>query len=212
MTRAPDFNHLARVYRWMERLTFGRALQRCRDAFLGDMRMARHALVMGDGDGRFAARLLEANSHVVVDAVDASCAMLHALKRNAGAQASRVRTHVADGRTWKALETYDLIATHFFLDCLTSAEVDELAQRLRAGAAPSARWVVSEFAIPKGWFGWMVARPLVWCLYLAFKVLTGVHPWRLPDHRSAFRRAGFVLVQERRWLRGLLVSERWIAG
>jgi SAM-dependent methyltransferase len=212
MNRAPHFNHLARVYRWMEGLTFGHSLERCRCAFLGEMRGARSALVIGDGDGRFAARLLEEYPDVVVDAVDASSAMLEALVRNAGAHGGRVRTYVADGRTWMPQGRYDVIATHFFLDCLTTEEVRELARRLRECADPSARWVVSEFAIPHGWFGWVVAKPLVSCLYLAFKVLTGVRPWRLPEHRGALRSAGFALEGERRWLKGLLVSERWVAS
>ncbi|HUB30597.1 MAG TPA: class I SAM-dependent methyltransferase [Terracidiphilus sp.] len=212
MNRAANFDGLAGVYRWMERLTFGRALERCRCAFVDEMLGARSALVIGDGDGRFAARLLEKNPHVVVDAIDASGAMLDALVRSAGAHAGRVRTEVADARTWAARGTYDVIATHFFLDCLTTEEVRELACRLRECAGPSTCWIVSEFAIPEGWFGWMIAKPLVWFLYLAFKVLTGVHPWQLPDHRLALRDAGFVLARERQWRRGLLVSERWVAG
>jgi SAM-dependent methyltransferase len=212
MNRAPNFNPLAGVYRWMEWLTFGRALERCRRAFLEEMREARSALVIGDGDGRFAARLLEENRHVVVDAVDASHAMLDALVRNAGAYAGRVRIHLADARTWAPQGQYDVIATHFFLDCLSTAEVQDLARRLRVCAAPSTCWFVSEFAVPEGWFGWMVARPLVSFLYVAFRVLTGVHPQHLPDYRDALRKAGFVLARERPWLRGVLVSERWVAG
>ena len=91
MNRQPDFNRLARCYRWLERLTFGDALWRCRCAFLDETRSSRVALALGDGDGRFTARLLEVNPTIHVDAVDSSDAMLRELLRNARAKAPATR-------------------------------------------------------------------------------------------------------------------------
>jgi SAM-dependent methyltransferase len=211
MKRPPNFNHLARVYRWMEMLTFGRALWRCRCTFLEEMQFSRAALFIGDGDGRFLARLLEENPEVFVDALDGSQDMLMALVRNAGIHSGRVSLHRGDARTWEPLKPpYDLIVTHFFVDCLTSDEVLDLAVRLRSAITPEARWIFSEFAIPAGWFGWLVARPLVTGLYLAFRVLTGLRVTRLPMHPRALSQAGFVLAKRRSSLAGLLVSEVWI--
>ncbi|MDE3187303.1 MAG: class I SAM-dependent methyltransferase [Acidobacteriota bacterium] len=210
MRKAPNFDGLAGVYRWMEMASFGPLLSRCRFAFLDELRASRNALILGDGDGRFTARLLKENPVVLVDALDASPAMLRALVDNAGIRSSRIRVHVADARLWEPLvPTLDLIVTHFFLDCLTTREVASLAKRLRVSARPDAKWVVSEFAIPKGWFGWLVARPLITALYLLFWVLTGLSVFRLPNHRKALDEAGFTLSQQRRRLGGLLVSELW---
>jgi hypothetical protein len=207
----PNFNALARAYRWMEWLTFGPMLSRCRFAFLDDMATSRSALILGDGDGRFAARLLQQNSAVLVDAVDASRSMLLALIRNSGIHAARVRIHLADVRLCQPLNPpYDLIATHFFLDCLTTGEVSALAHRFRPCVPPNAQWVVSDFAIPRGWFGWLVARPLVTALYFAFRLLTGLRVGRLPNHRLALTAAGFTLARHQQFLRGLLVSEIWV--
>src|SRR5579863_2788365 len=128
----PNFNRLASSYRWMEWVTFGPFLSKCRLAFLSEMRNSRSALVIGDGDGRFAARLLQHNPLVMVDAVDASHAMLRELVRGAGLNAARVRAHAADARQFNFAEVCpDLVATHFFLDCLTTAEVESLAKKLR---------------------------------------------------------------------------------
>ncbi len=210
MKTPPNFNRLARAYRWMELASFGPWLVRCRYAFLEDLRSCRTALVLGDGDGRFTARLLRENPTVLIDALDASPAMLRALLRNAGPHSGRVRTHLADARLWEPpAARYDLIATHFFLDCLTTGEVAALAARLRSSVLPSALWVVSEFAVPEGWFGWLVARPLIASLYLAFRLLTGLRIHRLPNHRQALAQAGFTLAHERHRLGGLLVSELW---
>ena len=89
MKGAPDFNRLARLYRWMEFFTFGPFLAMTRGTFVGRLADRRRALVLGDGDGRFTARLLRANTAVTVDAVDGSEAMLSALMRRAGADADR---------------------------------------------------------------------------------------------------------------------------
>ncbi len=206
----PNFNSLARIYRWMELLTFGPWLERCRHAFLGDLTGCRRAAILGDGDGRFTAQLLRANPIIEIDAVDASAAMLRALLRRAGQNAARVRVHCADARTWQpANPPYDLVATHFFLDCLTDDVVRSLADRLRGALSPSCLWVVSEFAIPEGVFGRWLARPLVWLLYRAFGLLTGLAVRNLPDHAAALRAAGCTRRERRSWLGGLLIAEIW---
>ena len=194
----------------MEWLSFGPWLARCRCAFLSEVTDAQRALTIGDGDGRYTAALLRANAGVQVEAVDASAAMLRALVRRAGSNAGRVRPCVADARRWvPPARGYDLVATHFFLDCLTTDEVRELAARVRPALAAEAAWVVSEFVAPPGFYGRFVARPLIAFLYFAFGVLTGLRVRQLPEHRAALEKAGFVLRERRTWLGGLLVAEMW---
>lgn len=206
----PRFGALARVYRWMEVFTFGPYLARCRKAFLHNLSDCRRALVLGDGDGRFSAALLTANPAIEVDAVDASPAMLDALLRRAGHNANRVHAHCADARAWQPGDSpYDLIATHFFLDCLTTTEVRSLAEKLRGVLSDSGVWVISEFAVPEGWYGRLLARPLIWLLYRAFGLLTGLSVRSLPDHTTALRAAGFILKCRRSLLFGILASEMW---
>jgi SAM-dependent methyltransferase len=216
MNAAPNFNRLARLYRWMEFFSFGPWLALTRRTYIARLDRARRALVLGDGDGRFTARLLRANPAVLIDAVDASAAMLRALMRRAGPDADRLQAHLADLRSWEipasiAQPPCDLIATHFFLDCLTTEEVRLLAGMLRSAVCPSALWVVSEFAVPEGWFGRWIARPLVAALYASFGWLTGLDVHSLPNHPAALREAGFVLVERRSRLGGLLIAELWSA-
>ena len=219
--RTPNFDRLARPYSWLEWMTFGPWLSWCRCWFLGEISSRRRALVLGDGDGRFTARLLAANPGITVSAVDASAAMLGLLVSRAGPHANRVHTRKTDVRFWSspasnydtnAGSPYDLVVSHFFLDCLTTEEIGALAVTLRGAVCAHAAWVVSEFAIPPGWFGKIVARPLVSALYRVFGWLTGLEVRRLPDHALALRRAGFSLQKHRGWLCGLLSSELWIAG
>ncbi len=207
---APKFDGLAHLYRWMEFFTFGPWLERCRYAFLGDLADCRHAAVLGDGDGRFTAQLLRVNPAIEIVAVDVSPAMLRALLRRAETHAERVHIHCADARVWQPEKPpCDLIASHFFLDCLTDEDVQTLAEKLRGALSSSGRWVVSEFAIPVGAFGRYVARPVVWLLYRAFGLLTGLPVRSLPDHAAALRAAGFTLRKRRSFLHGLLAAELW---
>jgi SAM-dependent methyltransferase len=209
-TKPANFDPIARLYRWMEWFTFGPILWRCRCAFLASMQDRRRALILGDGDGRFTARLLQRNPEITVEALDASEAMVLQLLRCAGPNRDRVHARVADARgSVRLTRGFDLVVTHFFLDCLTTEEVESLALDIRQRLAPGAQWVISEFAIPGNLYGRLVARPLVWALYLAFGLLTGLKVRRLPGYREALERAGLILVEQRKRLNGLLVSELW---
>jgi len=213
MNRPANFDRLARVYRWMEFVTFGPALNRCRCRYVDQLGDCRTALVLGDGDGRFTARLLQANPAIRIDAVDASPAMLDALLRQAGPGRNRVRTHLADARSWSpAGQSYDLIVTHFFLDCLTTDEVVRLAARLLSCTTSRTLWVVSEFAIPRQGFGRAMAQLIVAALYWAFGRLTGLPVHSLPAYREALSKEGFTLRREDHPVWGLLSSEVWLAG
>jgi hypothetical protein len=207
----PNFDPLAKPYRWLEYLTFGSFLQRTRTHFLNELTPCRQALVLGDGDGRFTAQLLRINSQVQIHAVDASAKMLAALQKSAGPNANRVITEAADLRHWQsgANHPYDLIATHFVLDCLTTEEIADLARRLAPSITPNAQWLISDFAIPPTRFGYLLAAPLIAFLYASFRLLTGLHLARLPDHQSALEKSGWTLQSHHPCLNGLLISQLW---
>jgi cyclopropane fatty-acyl-phospholipid synthase-like methyltransferase len=185
-------------------------LQRCRFYRLRDIADRHSALVLGDGDGRFLAQLMRRNPQLQAEAVDASAAMLQLLRKRVtatGAQ-DRLVVHHADVRNFFPSGEYDLVATHFFLDCLTSEEVAALAQRIRPHLLPGACWIVSDFAIPRGAAA-IPSRLIVSSLYAAFGILTGLKVRSLPRHSDALRVAGLKLADRKEWLGGLLFSEVW---
>jgi SAM-dependent methyltransferase len=214
----PDFDSLARIYRWMEYLSFGPMLERCRFHFLGRCSQARRALVLGDGDGRFTARLLATNQNVEIDAVDSSAAMLTELRRR-GLHASvdaenRLRTIHADLRkvtpdNHPPDPKYDLVVSHFFLDCLTDNEVAGVVERIIPHLTSDAAWLISEFSIPeKGWRR-ATATQIVRFLYFAFDKMTHLRVHKIPDYGHILGRCGFRCRQRTRMLCGLLVTEVW---
>lgn len=201
---APNFDRLARPYRWLEYLTLGPLLQQARTHHLASVPATGQALVLGDGDGRFTAALLRAQPMLRVQAVDASPSMLAALQRRTPAAA----VTLADLRTYTPSAQPDLIASHFVLDCLTQPEVETLVARLTGRLTSGGLWLVSDFRVPDGPLHWP-ARLYIRMLYLVFHLLTGLRVTSLPDHASAMHRAGLQLVAEHRTLFGLLTSQLW---
>lgn len=210
----PNFDSLARVYRWMEYFSFGPMLERCRFHFLLRCSRARHTLVLGDGDGRFTARLLAANPTVQIDAVDASAAMLAVLEEQARHCCpdadTRLHTTQADLRRFTPTgKIYDLVVSHFFLDCLTEGDVSALVERLLPYLTDDAIWLVSEFSYPqKGWRR-AGARMVVRFLYFSFSVLTRLRIHQVPDYARVFHDHGLDRSERTQYLGGLLVAEVW---
>lgn len=211
---APNFDRVARVYRWCEYLALGSLLQRTRTCHLSRLQHCRRALVLGDGDGRFTAALLHANPTLSVTAVDHSGAMLRLLGLRSHFAAPRLQTYQADVRDYRpdaASGKLDLVATHFLLDCLGQAEVDALVESVVPALAPGACWLVSEFRVPPGALRWP-ARLYIRSLYAAFGLLTGLRIRQLPDHAAALARVGFAPVAVQHSLFGILTAELWRLG
>lgn len=183
-------------------------MQRRRVAFLNTVCDARRGLVLGDGDGRFLNAFVQAAPEAEVDALDSSPAMIALARRRTGP--GRVCFHRADAREFAfAPGAYDVIVTHFFLDCLTDAEVARLVPRIAAATATGARWLVSEFALPAGGLARWRAAVWIWLSYRAFGWATGLRARRLPDYGAALRAAGFGLERAEAACGGLLVSQLW---
>jgi trans-aconitate methyltransferase len=211
---AANFDPLARLYAPLEWLSFGRALSRRRRCFLGDPRLAnaRHALVLGDGDGRFTAALLDRYPALRITAVDASADMLAELERRVRARTPNAALELqrADLRSWPIPRaTYDLVVSHFVFDCFTTRDVADLVARITPALAPDARWLVSDFAIPAHAIWTPVAKLLLRFLYFAFGLLTGLEVKQLPNYQDALRSARFELVSSETGLGGTLRSELW---
>jgi SAM-dependent methyltransferase len=193
-------DRIARWYRWFEYAGFGRGLERRREALLHEVADARRVLALGDGDGRALAALLAAAPHASVDYIDVSARMLDLARARAGAEHVVYRN---DDARIAPLPTaaYDLIVTHFFLDCFDETDLETLIARLADAATAQARWLISEFR-GNGW--------LVRALYFFFRIATGLRTRRLVDHHPFLKRHGFRLVRHEDAWRGLLTSELWV--
>jgi SAM-dependent methyltransferase len=205
----PNFDRVARIYRFAEYLSLGPLLQRTRTHFLHDLPPRHQALVLGDGDGRFLARLLAHRPHLSALAVDTSATMLQLLHHRCQPYIHRVRTLQASALTVTPPPDTDLIVTHFFLDCLTQSELQTLTQNIAANTAPGTLWLLSDFAIPQRALLRPLATLYIRFLYFAFRLLTGLRVTHLPVPQSALTSAGFTRIARHELLCGLLYTEIW---
>ncbi len=183
-------------------------------AFLGETRTAERAIVCGGGDGRFLARLLGANPRVQVDFVELSPRMIELAERRVASMGEafrqRVKFHAGDVCEFRPRpEGYDLIVTHFFLDCFSETELESVVGSLANWGAHDARWMISDFREADGPVGRVWTRGVITGLYAAFRLTTGLRVSRLPNYTAALARAGYVARWEERQLGGLLHSSLW---
>lgn len=205
---------LAPYYESLEHLSFGRFLEERRFAFLEKTQPSERTLECGGGDGRFLARLLSVNHKVQVDFVDSSSKMTELAERRVSRMGSvyreRVRFFIGDVREFEPHTAgYDLIVTHFFLDCFDDKELAEVVARLASWRKADSRWVVSDFCEGQGMIGQLWTRAVIRSLYAAFLFSTGLRVKRLPDYRAILAQEGFLPRFEESALGGLLHSSFW---
>src|SRR4029079_19104999 len=147
-----SFERLAPHYRWLAFVLAGDKLQRCRTAFLTRDLKPEQILILGEGNGRFLVECRKLFSSTRVVCVDASQTMLQLARRRLarnGLNDQNVELIEADALSWvPPRESFDLIVTHFFLDCFREDQLPGPVRRLSEAARPSARWLLADFQIP----------------------------------------------------------------
>jgi SAM-dependent methyltransferase len=199
---------IARWYRWLEYLAFGRALAGRRREYLREVADARSVLILGDGDGRFTAEFVDGNREAIIDSVDLSPRMLALAKRRTP-DVTRLHFWRGDAMTIELPRKYDLIVSHFFLDCFVEGDLEWLVARLSNAACPEARWLVSEFCLPDRGIRRLAAGGLIRTMYWFFRFAAGLKASRLPDYSTIFALHGFRRVRHVPAAGGLLISELW---
>ena len=209
-----SFDTLAPFYHSLEVVTAGGILQRCRTSFLAEATGCRCALLLGEGPGRFLVELLRTNPRMEVTCVERSPRMiqesLHQVKRH-GLDDALLRFEQDDALTWQPpLGAFDLVVTHFFLDCFQRDELEGLIAKVAASATDDARWLLADFREPEnGWQRWR-ARAVLALMYGFFRFATGLSASRLTPSDDFLRGAGFRLAERRLANFGLAHSDLWL--
>ena len=210
------FDPLAPHYRWMEFVLAGNKLQRCRTAFLSRANQARNILLMGEGNGRFLIECRRRLKQARITCVDNSGRMLESARQRlvrCGLSPSAIEFIQADALAWSPpSRAFDLIVTHFFLDCFQPHQLERIVALLAGAARPGATWLLADFQIPPAGFSRCRAKLIHWSMYRFFRVVTGLPAMELTAPEPFLNAHGFSL-QERQcseW--GLLHSDYWQAG
>jgi ubiquinone/menaquinone biosynthesis C-methylase UbiE len=203
-----NFDRIAAHYRWLETIVFGNQLQQARIAFLREIEAPRRVLIVGEGNGRFLAELLRIHPQAQVDCIEASACMIALARDEAGA--AQVAFIQADVRTLALVKnSYDLIVTHFLLDCFSEETLASLIRRLAGAATAEARWLVADFCYPRRGWRWFRARLLIATMYFFFRAVTGIDARRLVEYRPLLRAEGFECAEEMILPNEMIRSELW---
>ena len=199
----------------MEWLLAGSKLQRCRTAFMEDVRGERRILLLGEGHGRFLQDLATANPDARVTCVDKSPRMLFEAERRLRRSHPNFQVEwvQADVFSWVPKEfSYDLIVTHFFLDCFTRDQIQTVVERFACFIKPGGKWLVADFCLPaKGLARWR-AGAILWLMYRFFRVATKLPAAKLAAPDSCLAASGFQLKKRLAFDWGLLHADVWQRG
>jgi len=209
-----SFDLLAPHYRWMECLLAGEKLQRCRTAFVQAIPRPQRVLMLGEGNGRCLVELLRAYPEAHFTCVDASQRMLDRARVRVQARGlgdERIQFVHADVAGWQATppEQFDLLVTHFFLDCFRADQLARIIPCLAASAAPGAHWLLADFREPASGVARWRARGILRAMYFFFQRDTGLPASRLTPPDAFLQRSGFALRERTLSEWGLLHSDLW---
>ena len=114
------------------------------------------------------------------------------LQKESPGRLERVCFLQKDIRTWEPPgRHYDLIVTHFVLDCFPQAQLAGIIQDLARAASNDAVWLLADFCIPeKGVARWR-ARAWLAVMYKFFRLTTGIQASELIDPTAFMQAAGF---------------------
>lgn len=166
--------------------------------------------MLGEGDGRGLAHMLKICPQARFDVVELSANMIGLANRRARGS-PRVSFHQRDvmEMSWPP-HTYDAVVTHFFLDCLTEAEVQTLIARLKPALRTKGMWLIGDFTIPRrGWRHWWAAL-WVAAMYRFFRVTTGLRARKLAPFEQMLHRAGLRETCRQTRFAGMVVSALWV--
>ena len=209
-----SFDAIAPWYRLLEGVAFGDALQRSRVAGLAEIQAPARVLIVGEGNGRFLLELLRMYPNAGIDCVDASERMLELARQRIEQEfpdrIDRVGFLQRDITMWTpAGGTYDLIVTHFVLDCFPETSLSRVIDRLAGAAKAKADWLVADFSLPQSGAARLRARAWLGIMYRFFRVTARIEANELVDPARFLRSAGFCLASQHVFRAGLLKSQFW---
>ena len=208
-----SFDALAPHYRWMELVLAGDKLQRCRTAFLEQAAHRRNVLIVGEGNGRFLLECRRRLRRAQITCVDASARMLalaRARLQRSGLGLEATQFIHADVLAWSApAQSYDLVVTHFFLDCFPPERLKAVVGSLANAATAEATWLLADFRVPaRGWRryrAWLIHQ----LMYGFFRLVTRLPARRLTPPGPFLEAEHFRLGAQKLSDWGLLHSDIW---
>jgi len=132
------------------------------------------------------------------------------LEREWPERAHSVRFLHQDITSWIAPEHhYDLLVTHFFLDCFAETQLTAIVSKLARTTTGSGCWLLADFCVPAERVARLPAQVWLAVMYQFFRVTARIDARQLIDPTPFMRGEGFALAGQHSFRKGMLKSEMW---
>jgi ubiquinone/menaquinone biosynthesis C-methylase UbiE len=150
---------------------------------------------------------------VCADASERMLALANERIERFGLDSNGIEFLRTDVLQWSPLmKVFDLVVTHFFLDCFRKEQLQQIVDRIAFAALPNASWLLADFQTPIARLQRWRAKLILNAMYLFFRVAARL-PARSLTSPDPYLTSNEFLLRERRvseW--GLLHSDLWQRG
>ena len=203
MKKSVDFSVLAPIYDLLGSVVFMGALHKSQVELIQHIPNSEKVLILGGGTGKFLVDLLKANSFKSVTYVDVSPGMISKAKKKLKRLDTGTEVNfICGGLEDIPVEKYDLICTHYFLDCFEEGALSSVMLHLKSYMKADGKWHFSDFYLDET--SSFLRKRFVSFLYWFFRISCGLKVRSLADFTKAFKEINFKLEREKYFKKGLL--------
>lgn len=190
------YSFIASWYSDLAKFVFGTTLKDSKLMFAGELQ-GKKILFIGGGDG---SDYRDIQHDIQGEYWELSASMLDQARGNLvnSGLIFHLGNFISDRK-------FDLVCLPFVLDTLPDEELESLLFSLKRNLKPGGKVFLSDFFQPVNFR----QKVLHWSMISFFRFATGHRRKDIPAYELAFERAGFILSQEKKLLKGWVRAQLW---
>lgn len=202
------FDKIAPIYGTLVGICAGNRLSQCRSLLIDQIHNPTNILIAGEGHGPFLGICESRYPNAKITVIESSDQMIQIAKsKHPSTRATFIHEDLLE---WELDTTpFDLIVTHFFLDCFNPSDLKKAINKLSRVATEDTQWLISDFNIPDSGPQMIRAKVILWMLYQFFRFSIGLKADSLTTPDPLLREHGFTRIHHKTLDWGLLKSELW---
>lgn len=203
---ASNYDNSASFYDGLSRLVFGDALKKAQTYFLPQIPSGAHVLIVGGGTGWIMEEITHVHpSGLSLTYVEISARMMaRSQKRNIGRNKAVFINQPIEAVQFPA--RFDVIITPFLFDNYKEDSLAVAFQHIHPMLKQGGIWLNTDFQLTGQWWQQVILKSML----LFFKVLCSVESWRLPDVGTKFKKAGYLLREQKTFFKEFVVTRMYV--